>query len=188
MKTVMQYLRVNSLAPGRFGCGFKYVCVMMKFILVIYTLSIFSEMALRRMPQNLTDTKSTLFQVMVWCHQARRYYLNQWWPSLRTPYGVNRGKHLRYQVLLIHTHIHRVLQQTVEQSSLFTMRLVFSEVQQVKGQAVRTQSDIYILLQSLCCREYYIDGLVQERRNSSALAMELHLSCTNSSIPGWTTW
>ena len=27
-----------------------------------------------------------------------------------------------------------------------------------------------------------IDGLVQERRNSSALAMELHLSCTNPSI------
>ena len=28
----------------------------------------------------------------------------------------------------------------------------------------------------------YNDGLVQERRNSSALAMELRLSCTNSSI------
>ena len=28
----------------------------------------------------------------------------------------------------------------------------------------------------------HIDGLVQERRNSSALAMELHLSCTNPSI------
>ena len=27
-----------------------------------------------------------------------------------------------------------------------------------------------------------IDGLVQERRNSSALAMELRLSCTNTSI------
>ena len=27
-----------------------------------------------------------------------------------------------------------------------------------------------------------IDGLVQERRNSSALAMELRLSCTNPSI------
>ena len=26
---------------------------------------------------------------------------------------------------------------------------------------------------------FYIDGLVQERRNSSALAMELCLSCTN---------
>ena len=30
--------------------------------------------------------------------------------------------------------------------------------------------------------ELYIDGLVQERRNSSALAMELRLSCTNPSI------
>ena len=29
---------------------------------------------------------------------------------------------------------------------------------------------------------FHIDGLVQERRNSSALAMELHLSCTNPSI------
>ena len=28
----------------------------------------------------------------------------------------------------------------------------------------------------------YIDGLVQERRNSSSLAMELHLSCINPSI------
>ena len=27
--------------------------------------------------------------------------------------------------------------------------------------------------------EVYINGLLQERRNSSALAMELHLSCTN---------
>ena len=29
---------------------------------------------------------------------------------------------------------------------------------------------------------YHIDGLVQERRNSSALALELHLSCTNPLI------
>ena len=31
----------------------------------------------------------------------------------------------------------------------------------------------------------YIHGLVRERRNSSALAMELHLSCTNPSILSW---
>ena len=30
-------------------------------------------------------------------------------------------------------------------------------------------------------RQAHIDGLVQERRNSSALAMELRLSCTNLS-------
>ena len=28
----------------------------------------------------------------------------------------------------------------------------------------------------------YIDGLVQERRNSIAKALDLHLSCTNPSI------
>ena len=36
--------------------------------------------------------------------------------------------------------------------------------------------------------EEYIDGLVQERRNSSALAMELRLSCTNPSICEWTKY
>ena len=30
--------------------------------------------------------------------------------------------------------------------------------------------------------KYYIDGLVQERRNSIANAQELRLSCTNSSL------
>ena len=33
-----------------------------------------------------------------------------------------------------------------------------------------------------------IDGLVQERCNSSALAMELRLSCTNPSIIVWSYW
>ena len=32
-----------------------------------------------------------------------------------------------------------------------------------------------------CVNKLQIDGLVQERRNSSALAMELRLSCTNPS-------
>ena len=34
----------------------------------------------------------------------------------------------------------------------------------------------------LGCPVVHIDGLVQERRNSSALAMELGLSCINPSI------
>ena len=34
----------------------------------------------------------------------------------------------------------------------------------------------------------HIDGLVQERRNSSALAMELGLSCTNLSILNIGLW
>ena len=44
----------------------------------------------------------------------------------------------------------------------------------------KTQHEISIVAGSIVFLGY-IDGLVQERRNSSALAMELHLSCTNSS-------
>ena len=33
-----------------------------------------------------------------------------------------------------------------------------------------------------CCREEHINGLMQERRNSNVLAMELHLSCINPLI------
>ena len=61
---------------------------------------------------------------------------------------------------------------------------------------VSSYSDIYqplfiVMLYVILCYNipyykraplYYIDGLVQERRNSSVLAMELHLSCTNPSI------
>ena len=39
-----------------------------------------------------------------------------------------------------------------------------------------------------CLTSYHIDGLMQERHNSSANALELFLSCTNPSIwyIGWT--
>ena len=45
---------------------------------------------LRWMPQYFTDDKSTLVQVMAWCHQATNHYLNQCWPRSPTPYGVTR--------------------------------------------------------------------------------------------------
>ena len=35
-----------------------------------------------------------------------------------------------------------------------------------------------------CVSQVYIDGLVQERRNSIAITLELRLSCTNPSISG----
>ena len=42
------------------------------------------------MPQDLTDDKSTLVQVMAWCRQATSHYLNQRWPRSLTSYGVTR--------------------------------------------------------------------------------------------------
>ena len=44
------------------------------------------------MPQDLTDDKSTLVQVLAWCRQATSYYLNQCWLSSVSPYGVTRDQ------------------------------------------------------------------------------------------------
>ena len=49
-----------------------------------------------------------------------------------------------------------------------------------------SHSDLYSASVT-ACMQYHIDGLVQERRNSSANALELRLSCTNPSISYWTT-
>ena len=46
--------------------------------------------ALRWMPLNLTDDKSTLVQVMAWCRQVTSRYLIQCWPSSMSPYGITR--------------------------------------------------------------------------------------------------
>ena len=37
-----------------------------------------------------TDDKSTLVQVMAWCHQAPSHYLNQCWPTSMIPYDITR--------------------------------------------------------------------------------------------------
>ena len=42
------------------------------------------------MSQNVTDNKSTLVQVKVWCHQASSHYLSQHWLRSRSSYGITR--------------------------------------------------------------------------------------------------
>ena len=48
------------------------------------------KIALRWMPLDLTNEKSTLVQVMAWCRQATSHYLKQCWPTSISPYGVTR--------------------------------------------------------------------------------------------------
>ena len=48
------------------------------------------------MPLDLTDNKSTLVQVMVWCRQATNPYLSQCWPRFMSPYGVTRHQWVKY--------------------------------------------------------------------------------------------
>ena len=61
-----QGYKVDSLAPGRYHNNFKSII----FIIRKCHLGTYCEIALRWMPHNLTIQKSTLVQVMAWCHQA----------------------------------------------------------------------------------------------------------------------
>ena len=79
---------INSLAPGGFENIFQNV--FFKLISWIDTLSNSCETALRSMPQNPSDDKSTLVQVMAWCRQAASHYLSQCCPRSLSPYGVTR--------------------------------------------------------------------------------------------------
>ena len=79
---------INSLAPGKFEWNFRYL--IFQIISVIDGWVISCELALRWMSLDLTDDKSTLVQVMAWCHQATSHYLNQCWPRSLSPYGITR--------------------------------------------------------------------------------------------------
>ena len=83
-----KYICINSLAPGRFQFNFRQV--IFKLILMNGGWGISYEIALRWMPLDLTDDKSTLVQVMAWCRQATSHYLSQCWLRSMSPIGVIR--------------------------------------------------------------------------------------------------
>ena len=77
---------INSLANMRSEWDFRWV--IFKLILMIDGWSISCEIILRWMSLDLTDEKSTLVQVMAWCHQATSHYLSQCWPRSMPPCGI----------------------------------------------------------------------------------------------------
>ena len=78
----------SSLASGR--CGRNFNIVIFKFISRTDISCAACKIVERWIPQNSTDDKSTLVQVMAWCHQATSNYLSQCWPRNLSPYGVTR--------------------------------------------------------------------------------------------------
>ena len=91
---------VNSLAPGKSGCNFENV--VFKLALLICIFKSFYDNVARWIPQDLTDNKSTLVQVMAWCHQATSHYLSQCWPRSVSPYGVTRPQWVKTLARKIH--------------------------------------------------------------------------------------
>ena len=85
----------DNVAPGRPGCHFKTAIFILVSLIGIFTSS--NDDALRWIPWDLTDDKSTLFQVMAWCGQAASHYLSQCWPRSMLPYGVTRPQWVNRQ-------------------------------------------------------------------------------------------
>ena len=88
------YVSINSLAPGKPGCHVKTAIFNLVLSIGIFISSNYN--ALRWMPWDLTEDKSTLVQVMAWCRLATSHYLSQCWPSSMSPYGVTRPQWVRY--------------------------------------------------------------------------------------------
>ena len=83
----------NPLAPVRSGCHFKTAIFNLVLLIGIFTSSM--NNALRWMPRDLTDDKSTLVQVMAWYREATSHYLSQCWPSSMSPHGVTRPQWIK---------------------------------------------------------------------------------------------
>ena len=81
-------ITVNSFTPRTCDSNFKSASF--KFIIQNGGLGTHCEIALRGLPQNFTNAKSKLVQVMAWCHQAASHYLSQCWPWSLSPYGFAR--------------------------------------------------------------------------------------------------
>ena len=90
---------INSLDPGIFQFDIRKV--IFKLTLVNGGWGISYEIALRWMPLDLTDDKSTLVQVMAWCRQATSHYLSQCWPRSLSPYGVTRPQWVKTRKFII---------------------------------------------------------------------------------------
>ena len=71
----LEYSQVNSLAPGRSECDFKNVIFNLVILMGLFRFS-WGD-ALRWMPKKLTNDKSTLVYIMVWCRQATSHCLSQ---------------------------------------------------------------------------------------------------------------
>ena len=79
---------INSLAPRRSEFNSKDLIFSLVLLIDIFISS--HDNAIWWMPQDLTDDKSTLVQVMAWCHQATSHYLSKCWLSFLSPYGIAR--------------------------------------------------------------------------------------------------
>ena len=81
-----------SVKSTHWPLGEAAVCELVIFKLISRTdvLSISCVNALRWMPYNTLDERSTLAQVMAWCRQATSHYLSKHWPRSMLSYDATK--------------------------------------------------------------------------------------------------
>ena len=129
-----------------------------------------SEIALKLTSWDLSDDKSTLVQLMAWCHQATSHYLNQCWPKSLPPYGVTRPQWVNGIQIAPVFEIATPL--TLKQGAAAAPHF------QILDAALMGH-----LSTVLAFEKWYwqIDVLAQDCSSSSSLAMELMQSCAKAS-------
>ena len=83
-------LHTNCHLTPQWRGGNNFEIITLKLVYQIDILRNSYEIVLWRMPKHQIRDKSTLVQVMAWCHQATSHYLSQCWPSSLSPYGITR--------------------------------------------------------------------------------------------------
>ena len=104
----------SLIGPWETWMPFKTAIFNLVLLIGISTSS--NDNALRWMPWDLTDDKSTFAQVMAWCLQAMSYYLSQCWSSSMSPYGLTRPQWVNICTSLntqMHTQTYTVISEEV---------------------------------------------------------------------------
>ena len=82
-------LQTPNLYPlDPWNCQWNFRKVILKLILEMGDWGITCEIVRRQLPLGLINDKSTLVQVMAWCHQTTNHYLGQCWPTSMSPYCI----------------------------------------------------------------------------------------------------
>ena len=89
--SIVNWTPRNKIHVAPEKCGGNFTSLYFKVIYRIEILGTPCEIGLSRwVPQNRTDDKSIVVQIIAWCRQATSHYLSQCWPRSMTSYGITR--------------------------------------------------------------------------------------------------
>ena len=96
---------------GKYDSDLKII--IFKFVIKKSCQRTLCEISSMRIPQNLTNEKLTLVQVMVWCRRAPSHYHHQCWTRSMSPYGIILSKWVEQLIWVLTTLLLCIIQRRV---------------------------------------------------------------------------